>query len=216
MLSIQRLCQCITAIVLLKTGLATNINDQTLLSPIEGDKKDSPWCKDIFYARMYVPRNTTGSDKLFPVFHRDGRVYAMKDKDPTQWAIQKKPNGRYTISSAHPSGMSHWWYKYDRDIAVGQYNYQAKELSFAEAVESDRSSSKLTVFWDDQCLVIPDDESKPLMMLSQSACDPIILKFTEPLQWKAPNETCKHEKTMLDCKYNLLLPCPLLFSDKVL
>jgi hypothetical protein len=89
MLSIQRLCQCITAIILLQTGLATNINDQTLLSPIEGDKKDSPWCKDIFYARMYVSRNTTGSDKLFPVFHRDGRVYAMKDKDPTQWAIQK-------------------------------------------------------------------------------------------------------------------------------
>ncbi|KAF4157640.1 hypothetical protein CNMCM6069_005414 [Aspergillus lentulus] len=159
-------------------------------------KKDSPGCKDVFFATMHVPRNTTGGEKSLAVIHRDGRLYAVKDKDPTQWAIQKNQNGRYFISNTHPSGAGHWWYRNGREIGVSPANWNAKEVSFAQAVESDTPFSKVTVFWDDLCLVVPDSESQPLMMLPQSACDPVILEISEPLQWKSPDEICKNEKTL--------------------
>ncbi|KAF4164734.1 hypothetical protein CNMCM6936_008787 [Aspergillus lentulus] len=198
MVSIRRLCQCVAAIILLQPGLATNTDNQILFGA-KGEaeaKKDSPGCKDVFFATMHVPRNTTGGEKSLPVIHRDGRLYAVKDKDPTQWAIQKNQNGRYFISNTHPSGAGHWWYRNGREIGVSPANWNAKEVSFAQAVESDTPFSKVTVFWDDLCLVVPDSESQPLMMLPQSACDPVILEISEPLQWKSPDEICKNEETL--------------------
>lgn len=191
--------------MLLQPGFATSFNSQVQFGAKGGDKEESPGCKDLFYATMHVPRNTTGGEKSLPVVHRDGRLYAMKGKDPTKWAIQKNQNGRYFISSAHPSGVHHWWYNnaYDKTIGVTSNNYQAKEVQFAQTVESDTPFSKVTVFWDDQCLVVPDDESQALGMLPQSACDPIILEFTEPFEWKTPNEICKNEETVLKGKCNL-------------
>lgn len=138
--------------------------------------------------------------------HRDARLYAMKDKDPTQWAVQKNQNGRYFISSAHPSVLiTGGTTMLMTRLSVLQQitTYQAKEVQFAEAVDSDTPFSKVSVFWDDQCLVVPDGESQPLMMLPQSACDPIILKFTEPLQWKTPREICENEESVLRVKCNL-------------
>ncbi|GAQ09507.1 hypothetical protein ALT_6828 [Aspergillus lentulus] len=189
---------CVAAIILLQPGLATNTNNQILFGA-KGEakaKKDSPGCKDVFFATMHVPRNTTGGEKSLAVIHRDGRLYAVKDKDPTQWAIQKNQNGRYFISNTHPSGAGHWWYRNGREIGVSPANWNAKEVSFAQAVESDTPFSKVTVFWDDLCLVVPDSESQPLMMLPQSACDPVILEISEPLQWKSPDEICKNEETL--------------------
>ena len=83
MLSFRRLFQGVAAVMLLQPGFATSFNSQIQFGAKRGDKEESPEGKDLFYATMHVPRNTTGGEKSLPVVHQDGRLYAMRDKDPT-------------------------------------------------------------------------------------------------------------------------------------
>lgn len=167
------------------------------------ESSSNPACEDVFHATMYVPHNATDGKEDLPVVHENGRLYAKKHKKPTQWTIQKNNNGGYNIFSVHPSGVKHFWaYSYDDTIALNAQEYSAKQVYFAQAEKTDSPFSRVTVYWDDRCLVIPDNHPNPLLMLQLSACDTLILKIGEPVEWKNPSDLCeKNEEKSIKAEW---------------
>lgn len=199
MVSMRQLLHRATTLALAGSCLGASLYDQPILkgnNHASSDhsllsNSDSPTCQDVFHATMHVPRNATAGDTSLPVVHRSGRLYAMKDKDPTQWTIERKDNG-YLIYNVHPSGAKHYWsFSYDNTIGITDYEYEAKKAHIVRGDEDDSPFGRITIYWDDRCIVVPTDESAPFQMLQLSACDPIILEVTEPLVWRDPSEFCK-------------------------
>ncbi|KAJ9295800.1 hypothetical protein DTO271G3_5823 [Paecilomyces variotii] len=203
MVSVRQLLQGAMTLALAGSCLGASLYDQPILKSnshtssrhSSSSDSDEPACKDVFHATMHVAQNATAGDKSLPVVHRSGRLYAMKDKDPTQWTFEKKDDG-YIIYNVHPSGTKHYWsFSYDNTIGITNYDYEAKKAYIVRGDEEDSPFGKITIYWDDRCIVVPTDESDPFQMLQLSACDPVILEVTEPIVWRDPSEFCKSRET---------------------
>lgn len=196
MLSLRTLGAAVIAIALLQPVAHAYTNRQSILPDqdlVQKQTHNSPGCEDVFYATMHVARNSTSGDEYAPVVYQNGRVYATETKEPTHWRFKKGNNGGYLVTAPHPSrDTTHWWSLnlYEGAIEITSNEYQAKEIGFAQNGEEDTPFATVTAFWEDRCLVVPDDHTRPLQMLQLSSCETVSLNFSEPMVWKRIDEIC--------------------------